>query len=156
MDRPLLRIRDLVVRFKTDAGVVRAVDGVSYDIGRRETLAVVGESGCGKSITALSILGLVPRPPGEIAGGSIELDGESLLSASKDRLRDIRGNEIAMIFQEPMTSLNPVFTVGDQIDEVIALHRRLDAAESRRETIRLLRLVGIPAPEQRADEYPHQ
>jgi peptide/nickel transport system ATP-binding protein/oligopeptide transport system ATP-binding protein len=155
-EAPLLRVRDLVVHFRTSAGVVHALDGVSYDIHRGETLALVGESGCGKSITALSILRLIAIPPGEIVDGAIDLDGEPLLSASEERLRSVRGNEIAMIFQEPMTSLNPVFTVGDQIGEVIAVHRGLPPDACRAETIRLLQGVGIPAAEQRVDEYPHQ
>jgi oligopeptide/dipeptide ABC transporter ATP-binding protein len=153
---PLLRIQDLVVRFRTDAGVVQALGGVSYDIREGETLAVVGESGCGKSVTALAVLRLIPSPPGEIVSGTIELSGESLLAATDERMRAIRGNDIAMIFQEPMTSLNPVFTVGDQIGEVLVLHRRLGPEAARRETLSLLRLVGIPSPEQRIDEYPHQ
>jgi len=155
-DDALLSIRDLAVHFRTSAGLVRAVDGVSYDVRRGETLAVVGESGCGKSVTALAILGLVACPPGEIAGGSIELDGEDLLHASEARLREIRGNEVAMIFQEPMTSLNPVFTVGDQVGEALALHLGLSEEECREETARLFALVGIPSPEARLDEYPHQ
>jgi oligopeptide/dipeptide ABC transporter ATP-binding protein len=153
---PLLRIDGLSVNFRTGAGLVRAVDRVSYDIARGETVAVVGESGCGKSVTALAILGLVPMPPGEIAGGSIRFEGEDLLRAEPARLRAVRGNEIAMIFQEPMTSLNPVFTVGDQIAEVLALHRGLSTEEARAEAIRLLDLVGIPSPGDRVDEYPHQ
>jgi oligopeptide/dipeptide ABC transporter ATP-binding protein len=152
---PLLRIDDLVVHFHTGAGTVHALDGVSYDVREGETLAVVGESGCGKSVTALAILRLIPAP-GEIVRGSVTFDGESLLDATPERLRRVRGNEIAMIFQEPMTSLNPVFTTGDQIGEVLALHRGLSPEEVRAETLRLLGLVGIPAPEQRIDEYPHQ
>jgi oligopeptide/dipeptide ABC transporter ATP-binding protein len=153
---PLLSIDDLRVHFRTDVGIVRAVDGVSYEVGRGETLAVVGESGCGKSVTALAILGLVPIPPGEVVSGNISLDGEDLLRASDDRLRAIRGNEIAMIFQEPMTSLNPVFTIGDQIGESLEVHRGLSPEDCRAEAERLLELVGIPDPRQRLDEYPHQ
>jgi len=153
---PLLRVDALQLHFRTDAGVVRAVDGVSYEIAPGETLAVVGESGCGKSVTAMSILGLVPLPPGEIRGGDIVFCGESLLRVSDERMRQIRGNEIAMIFQEPMTSLNPVYTVGDQITESLALHRRMTADEAHAEAIRLLARVGIPAAERRVDEYPHQ
>jgi peptide/nickel transport system ATP-binding protein len=155
MDTPLLSLEDVAVHFRTAAGVVRAVDGVTYDVRRGETVAVVGESGCGKSITALAILGLVP-PPGRLMKGAIRLEGESLTEASPERLRDIRGDEIAMIFQEPMTSLNPVFTVGDQVGEVLELHRGLSKAAAGEEVVRLLRLVGIAAPEQRAGEYPHQ
>lgn len=155
-EKTLLAIENLRVHFRTDAGLVRAVDGVSYDVQRGETLAVVGESGCGKSVTALSILRLIPSPPGEIVEGRITFEGEDLVTAPEPRMREIRGNEIAMIFQEPMTSLNPVYTVGDQIAEVILLHRAVSQDRARRETIRMLELVGIPAPEQRADEYPHQ
>jgi oligopeptide/dipeptide ABC transporter ATP-binding protein len=155
-DPPLLRIDDLHVHFRTDAGLVRAVDGVSYDVRRGETLAVVGESGCGKSVTALAILRLIASPPGEIASGSIQLDGEDLLTATEARIRGVRGNDIAMIFQEPMTSLNPVLRIGDQIGEVLAVHLDLSPEEQRAETERLLALVGIPSPERRIDEYPHQ
>jgi peptide/nickel transport system ATP-binding protein len=155
-EAPLLRIEDLSVIFRTGAGIVRAVDGASFEVGRGETLAVVGESGCGKSVTALAVLGLLPKPPAEIARGSIRFQGEELLNASPERLRRLRGNEISMIFQEPMTSLNPVFTVGDQIAEGLVLHRGLDAEEARLEAIELLERVRIPAPEQRLSEYPHQ
>jgi len=152
----LLSVEDLCVEFATDAGLVRAVNGVSFEIRSGETLAVVGESGCGKSVTAMSILGLLPMPPARIARGRIRLAGEDLLGASEARLRGIRGNDIAMIFQEPMTSLNPVFTVGDQINEAIELHRGVSTEEAREQTIALLDRVGIPAPRQRVDEYPHQ
>jgi oligopeptide/dipeptide ABC transporter ATP-binding protein len=155
-DRDLLRVEDLAIEFVTDAGVVRAVDGVSFHIRPGETLAVVGESGCGKSVTAMSILGLLPMPPARIASGSIRLGNEELLTASDERLRAIRGNDIAMIFQEPMTSLNPVYTVGEQIIEAIALHRGVSQEEARTQTIAMLERVGIPAPGQRVDEYPHQ
>jgi oligopeptide/dipeptide ABC transporter ATP-binding protein len=154
--RSLLVIDDLHVHFRTDAGLVRAVDGVSYDVRRGETLAVVGESGCGKSVTALAILRLIATPPGEIASGSIRLDGEDLLRATEERMREVRGNDVAMIFQEPMTSLNPVLRIGEQIGEVLALHLEISPEEQRVETVRLLGLVGIPSPEQRVDEYPHQ
>jgi oligopeptide/dipeptide ABC transporter ATP-binding protein len=153
---PLLRIQGVSVVFRTGGGVVRAVDDVSYDIRRGETLAVVGESGSGKTVTALSILKLLPMPPAEVTSGKILLGDEDLLAATEDRLREIRGNDVAMIFQEPMTSLNPVFDIGDQIGEVLELHRGLSKEEARAETLRLLRLVRIPAPEQRIDEYPHQ
>ncbi len=155
-ESPLLEIRDLHVEFATSAGVVRAVDGVSYDIPRGRTLAVVGESGCGKSVTAMSILRLIERQRGEITSGRIDFDGQSLLELSEEQMRRVRGNDIAMIFQEPMTSLNPVYTVGTQIGEAVQLHRGLDAAATEREVLRLLRLVGIPSPEQRYHEYPHQ
>ncbi|HVU04263.1 MAG TPA: ABC transporter ATP-binding protein [Polyangiaceae bacterium] len=152
---PLLEIEDLHVHFRTGAGLVRAVDGVGFEVRHGETLAVVGESGCGKSVTALSILRLV-APPGEIVKGGVFLEGEDLLTVDEDRMRSIRGNEIAMIFQEPMTSLNPVFTVGDQVAEVLSLHRGLSDEECRTETVALFRMVGIPSPESRFDEYPHQ
>jgi len=155
-DEPLLRIDELRVYFQTGAGTVRAVDGVSYDLRRGETLAVVGESGCGKSVTALSVLRLLPSPPAEVAGGAIWFRGEDLTRVPIERMRKIRGNEISMIFQEPMTSLNPVFTVGDQIAEGIVLHRGLDYGAARQEATRLLTLVGIPSPASRLDEYPHQ
>ncbi|MAE93923.1 MAG: peptide ABC transporter ATP-binding protein [Deltaproteobacteria bacterium] len=152
----LLEIDDLQTHFGTDAGLVRAVDGVSFDVDRGETVAVVGESGCGKSVTALSILRLVATPPGIYAGGAIRLEGENLLEASEDRMREVRGNEIAMIFQEPMTSLNPVFTVGGQIVEAIQLHQGLASGPARERAIFALDRVGIPAAAQRIDDYPHQ
>jgi len=155
-EQPLLRIENLSVRFRTSNGVVRAVDGASYEVRRGETLAVVGESGCGKSVTAMAVLGLLPKPPAEIASGRIEFEGEDLLRASPERLREIRGDRISMIFQEPMTSLNPVFTVGDQIMEGLRLHRGLSREDARHEAQHLLELVRIPAPAQRLDEYPHQ
>ena len=154
--RSLLRIDDLRVRFRTGAGTVEAVNGVSYEIERGETLAVVGESGCGKSVTAMAILGLLPKPPASIDSGSIEFLGEDLLKASPERLRRVRGNQISMIFQEPMTSLNPVFSVGNQIGESLELHRNMEPDEARAEARRLLELVGIPEPGARLDEYPHQ
>jgi oligopeptide/dipeptide ABC transporter ATP-binding protein len=152
----LLRIRDLHVHFDTDAGTVRAVDGVSYDVRRGETLALVGESGCGKSVSSMSILRLVPCPPGRLAGGQIEFEGEDLIAADEARMRALRGKHIAMIFQEPMSSLNPVYTVGDQIAESIILHQGVDAEIAREQTIHLLERVGIPSPDRRIDEYPHQ
>ena len=155
-DAPLLRIDDLRVRFRTGAGVVEAVNGVSYEIVPGETLAVVGESGSGKSVTAMAVLGLLPKPPASIEGGSVLFRGEELLKASPARLRALRGNQISMIFQEPMTSLNPVFSVGNQIGESLELHRGLDSEQARVEAARLLELVGIPEPERRLDEYPHQ
>jgi peptide/nickel transport system ATP-binding protein len=154
--RPLLRIANLSVHFRTGNGLVRAVDGASYDVLRGETLAVVGESGCGKSVTAMAVLGLLPRPPAEIPSGSIAFDGEELLTLPPERLRQIRGNRISMIFQEPMTSLNPVFSIGDQIMEGLLLHRGMSREDARAEAVHLLELVRIPAPEQRLDEYPHQ
>jgi peptide/nickel transport system ATP-binding protein len=153
----LLEVGNLRTYFRTDAGLARSVDGVSFSIAPGEVLGIVGESGCGKSVMSLSIMRLVPEPPGEIMeGSSIRLRGEDLVRASNARMREIRGNEIAMIFQEPMTSLNPVFTVGEQIAEAIRLHRHKSSAEARAEAIEMLRLVGIPNPEDRADQYPHQ
>src|SRR5437773_2042875 len=156
MSEPLLELRELKTHFFTDDGVVRAVDGVSYALAPGETLAVVGESGSGKSVTALSILRLVPSPPGRIVGGSIRFRGRELLSLSEPEMRGIRGKEIAMIFQEPMTSLNPVYTCGEQIMEVLEVHLNAGRAAAREQAIELLKKVGIPAPEQRVDEYPHQ
>ncbi len=153
---PLLEVRNLVTEFDTDDGIARAVDGVSFSLDVGRTLGVVGESGCGKSVTALSILRLVPTPPGRIAGGEILYEGKDLLRLTEAEMRHIRGNEIAMIFQEPMTSLNPVFTIGDQIGEAIRLHQKTDRQETRRRVIEMLRLVEISEPERRADEYPHQ
>jgi oligopeptide/dipeptide ABC transporter ATP-binding protein len=155
-EQPLLAITDLRVEFASQFGRVLAVDGVSYDVMPGETLAVVGESGCGKSVTALSILGLVPSPPGDLVGGRIEFDGEDLVGSPPERMREIRGNAVAMIFQEPMTSLNPVLTVGDQIGEALAEHLGLSHAEVRERVISLLARVGIPSPERRVDDYPHQ
>ena len=152
----VLEIDDLQTHFFTNDGVVRAVDGVSYSVRRGETLGVVGESGCGKSVTALSILRLVANPPGRIVGGSIRLEGRNLLEATETEMEDVRGNEISMIFQEPMTSLNPLFTVGKQISEAIALHQGLSKREAMDRAIEMLREVHIPEPERRAHEYPHQ
>ncbi len=153
---PLLRIKDLQVQFRTDAGLVRAVEDVSFAIHPGETLAVVGESGCGKSVTAMSILRLIESQRGEITAGSIEFEGVNLLALGDEAIRAIRGNQIAMIFQEPMTSLNPVYSVGDQIAESLRLHRGLGEEEAQREVVRLLDLVGIPDAAQRSQEYPHQ
>jgi len=154
---PLLEVTDLRTYFTTDAGVARAVDGVSLQVEAGETLGIVGESGCGKTVTALSILGLIPSPPGEIvSGSSIRFNEEELLEVKPARLREIRGNEISMIFQEPMTSLNPVLTVGHQIEEVLRLHRGLKRREARAAGVALLAEVGISEPDQRYDCYPHQ
>ena len=152
---PLLEIEDLEVRFDTDAGEVPAVRGVSLAIGEGATLALVGESGCGKSVTALSAMGLV-EDPGRIAGGKIRFAGRDVTSCSPGELRDLRGNDIGMIFQEPMTSLNPVFRVGDQIGEVLALHRGMDESAALAEVVRLLDRVGISSPAQRVRQYPHE
>ena len=156
MAEPLLEVRDLVTEFRTDGGTVRAVDGVSFEVGRRATVGIVGESGCGKSVTALSIMGLVPNPPGRIAGGSIRFEGRELVGAPARQLQDLRGNGMAMIFQEPMTSLNPAFTIGDQIVEGVLRHQQLTRAQARERALEVLRQVRIPAPEQRFDEHPHK
>ena len=151
----LLEIENLQTHFRTMDGVNRAVDGVSFAVKAGETLAVVGESGCGKSVTAMSILRLIPEPPGKIAG-AIRFQGRDLLKLSDREMRAIRGNEISMIFQEPMTSLNPVLTVGRQIGETLRLHQRLSNAQAEERAVEMLRLVGIPEPGRRAREYPHQ
>ena len=156
MSEPLLAVEDLKTWFHTDEGTAKAVDGVSFEVRPRETLGIVGESGCGKSVTSLSILRLIPEPPGDIAGGRILFRGLDLLALPEKEMRKIRGNEIAMIFQEPMTSLNPVYTVGDQIGEVLRLHREMSKEEAHERSIEMLRRVRIPDPEQRVDEYPHQ
>ncbi|HET7457447.1 MAG TPA: ABC transporter ATP-binding protein, partial [Gemmatimonadaceae bacterium] len=153
---PLLAIRDLRTYFYTSAGVARSVDGVSIDVYPRETVGVVGESGCGKSVTALSVLRLI-RPPGRIESGSrIELEGRDVLAMSDAELRDVRGNRIAMIFQEPMTALNPVFTVGDQIAEVARVHGGASRKAAWARAVEMLELMGIPSPAERASQYPHQ
>jgi len=153
---PLLSIEDLKTYFYTRDGVVRAVDGVSYSVRAGETLAVVGESGCGKSVTALSILRLIASPPGRIVGGAIRFQGGNLLEFSDAEMRAIRGNEISMIFQEPMTSLNPVLTIGRQIAETLMLHQRLDHKAAIARAVEMLKLVHIPEAERRVNEYPHQ
>jgi peptide/nickel transport system ATP-binding protein/oligopeptide transport system ATP-binding protein len=153
----LLSVRDLRTWFYTDQGVAKAVDGVSFDVHPGETLGIVGESGCGKTVTSLSILQLLPQPPAKIeAGSSIRFDDNELVGIGEKRMRALRGNEIAMIFQEPMSSLNPVYTVGNQIGEALRLHRHMDRKAARTESIRLLEEVGIPEPARRVDEYPHQ
>jgi oligopeptide/dipeptide ABC transporter ATP-binding protein len=154
--RAILEIDNLQTHFFTSAGVVRAVDGVSYGVRSGETLGVVGESGCGKSVTALSILRLVADPPGRILGGAIRFAGTNLLELSEPEIESIRGNDISMIFQEPMTSLNPLLTVGRQISEAIALHRGLSRRDARDQAVEMLRRVHIPEPERRAHAYPHQ
>jgi peptide/nickel transport system ATP-binding protein len=142
--------------FFTNSGLFRAVDDVSFSVGRGETLAIVGESGCGKSVTALSVMRLVPDPPGRIVGGSVMLEGTDLLGLDEAEMRAIRGNRISMIFQEPMTSLNPVMRIGDQITETVRLHRTMSRKEAWKQAVEMLRLVRIPEPERRAQEYPHQ
>ena len=153
---PLLAVEDLRTYFDLRHGAVKAVDGVSFTLSPRETLAIVGESGCGKSITALSLMRLVPDPPGRIVGGAVKLAGTDLLALDEEAMRDVRGKDVAMIFQEPMTSLNPVLTIGSQIAEVLLLHERLGRGDAARKAIEMLRLVRIPEPEQRAKSYPHQ
>ena len=152
----IVEINDLKVWFASRDGIVRAVDGISFDLLRGETLGLVGESGCGKSVTAMTMLQLIPSPPSVIAGGAIRYNGADLLTFDEERLRAIRGNEISMIFQDPMTSLNPVLTVGEQIAEPAVLHRRLDKHAARELAVEMLQKVGIPEPRRRADEYPHQ
>jgi oligopeptide/dipeptide ABC transporter ATP-binding protein len=154
--RAVLEIDDLQTHFFTAAGIVRAVDGVSYAVRGRETLGVVGESGCGKSVTALSILRLVAEPPGRIVGGAIRFEGTNLLDLSESEMEGIRGNDISMIFQEPMTSLNPLLTVGRQIGEAIALHQELSRRDAMDRAVEMLRRVHIPDAERRAHAYPHQ
>ena len=152
----LLEVRGLQTHFASERGVVRAVDGVDLRLERGRTLGIVGESGCGKSVTALSIMGLVPQPPGRIVCGEVRFEGEDLLKAPAQRLRDLRGHQLSMIFQEPMTSLNPAFQAGDQIAEVIFRHKNVNAGEAKDQAVEMLRKVRIPSPEARAREYPHQ
>ena len=152
----LLSIKNLSTHFYTEHGLAKAVQDVSFDIPLGKTLAVVGESGCGKSVTALSVMRLIPWPPGKIINGNITFQGESLLKASESRMREIRGNDIAMIFQEPMTSLNPVFTVGNQIVEAVKLHQKKSGAEAKDIAVNMMRKVGIADPLRRVNEYPHQ
>ena len=156
MTKPLLSVTGLTTEFQTDEGLVRAVDGVSFDLPPGGTLGIVGESGCGKSVTALSIMGLLPRPSGNIRSGKIHYQGEDLAAADTTRLQRIRGNEISMVFQEPMTALNPVHTIGRQLTEVVAIHTDQSPAEQIRTAVLMLQRVGIPAPELRMTEYPHQ
>jgi oligopeptide/dipeptide ABC transporter ATP-binding protein len=153
---PVLEVEDLRTEFRTPAGPVRAVDGVSFTVRGGETLCIVGESGCGKSVTSLSILRLVPDPPGRIVGGRVRFGGRDLLALPESEMERIRGNEISMIFQEPMTSLNPLHTVGRQVSEAIALHAGLSRREARAKAVEMLRGVSIPDPERRASAYPHQ
>jgi peptide/nickel transport system ATP-binding protein len=156
MSGAILQIEELRTHFSTDDGVVRAVDGVSFEVRAGETLALVGESGSGKSVTALSILRLLPTPAGKVVGGRVIFQGRDLLALPPAAMRRVRGREISMVFQEPMSSLNPVFTCGEQIVEVLVLHERMARREARARAVELLEWVGIPAPEQRAAEYPHQ
>lgn len=153
---PLLDVKNLKTQFFTQDGVVRAVDDVSFHIMPGETLGIVGESGCGKSITAMSLMRLIPTPPGRIVNGSIMFEGEDILSMSDEEMRNIRGNKIAMIFQDPMTSLNPVLAISRQIGETLELHMGMSKSQSRRRAVELLEMVGIPNADQRVDQYPHQ
>ncbi|MCY4350619.1 MAG: ABC transporter ATP-binding protein [Thiotrichales bacterium] len=156
MSAPLLELSDVEVEFRTRDGIARVLNRVGFSLSSGSTLGIVGESGCGKSMTALTIMRLVPQPPGRIAGGIIRLDGENLLTATEARMREIRGNEVSMVFQEPMTSLNPVFSVGNQIAETVRLHQGLSKREALDRAVEMLAAVGIPVPERRIAEYPHQ
>lgn len=156
MDSSLLAINDLHTYFYADVGVAKAVDGVSFSVKTRDSVGIVGESGCGKSVTALSIMRLVPQPPGKIESGEIFFEGQDLLKKLPPVMRKIRGNKISMIFQEPMTSLNPVFRIGNQISEAIKLHQNLSKKEALDRAVEMLKLVGIPSPEKRVHDYPHQ
>ena len=153
---PLLEIRDLHTHFFTPRGVLKAVNGVSLSVQRGEIMAIVGESGCGKSVTAFSILQLIAQPPGRIVGGEILFEGRDLLRCTAEEMRDVRGNGIAMIFQEPMTSLNPVLTIGEQVAETLILHQKLSPRAARERVVELLTLVRMSAPDQRIDQYPHE
>ncbi|TCL72440.1 peptide/nickel transport system ATP-binding protein/oligopeptide transport system ATP-binding protein [Hydrogenispora ethanolica] len=152
----LISVQNLQTQFLSDGKLVRAVDNISFSLQEKETVAIVGESGSGKSVTSLSIMRLVPNPPGKIVGGQVNFHGEDLLALSEAKMRQIRGNKISMIFQEPMTSLNPVHRIGEQIAETIMLHQKLDRAAAWEKTVALLRTIGIPSPEKRALDYPHQ
>src|SRR3954469_12169461 len=152
----LIEVRGLRTSFAGEQGEVRAVDGVDFSVARGRTLGIVGESGCGKSVTALSIMRLVPQPPGRIHGGEVLFDGVDLLGLPESRMRSLRGDQLSMIFQEPMTSLNPAFPVGEQIAETLLRHRDVSRTEAKHQAIEMLRRVRIPSPESRADDYPHQ
>ncbi|MBN1933515.1 MAG: ABC transporter ATP-binding protein [Anaerolineae bacterium] len=152
----LLEVKDLETRFYTQDGVVQAVNGITYSLGEGETLGIVGESGCGKSVSVLSLMRLIPEPPGKITGGEVLFEGRDLLKMDMDEIRHVRGNKIAMIFQDPMTSLNPVLTIGRQVTEALELHMGMDKTQARKRAIELLEMVGIPKAEQRIDDYPHQ
>ena len=156
MAEPLLSVRNLTVEFTIRGGVVPVIEDLSFDLVPRETLSLVGESGCGKSMTALAIMGLIPAPPGVISAGSIILQGEDLVQATDARLREIRGNEVSMVFQEPMTSLNPVYTVGEQIAETLRRHQGLTRNQARVQSIQMIDAVQIPLPDRRVNDYPHQ
>jgi oligopeptide/dipeptide ABC transporter ATP-binding protein len=156
MDNLLLSVQNLKVYFRGDEKVSRAVDGVSFDVRRGETVCIVGESGCGKTVSALSILGLIPSPPGEIESGKVLFEGENLLDFTEEDFQKVRGNRIAMVFQEPLTCLNPVFTIGDQIGEAINVHEQVEPEALRERCVQILKDVGIPSPEDRLKDYPHQ
>ncbi len=156
MSDKILEVKNLVTQFQTENGPINAVRDVSFDVFKGRSIGIVGESGSGKSVTALSIMGLIPNPPGKVVGGDILYNGENILNFSEAQMRALRGNKISMIFQEPMTSLNPVFTIENQIKEVLYLHQKLSKKDALEKSIELLKLVGIPAPEKRLKEYPHQ
>ncbi|ERF61476.1 ABC transporter ATP-binding protein [Treponema socranskii] len=156
IEETLLKVDNLSTWFYTDDGIVKAVNDVSFSLNKGHTLGIVGESGCGKSITSLSVMRLIDSPPGKIVGGKIVFKGEDLLAKSEEEMRRVRGKRIAMIFQEPMTSLNPVYTVGRQIEEALLIHESMTKKEAKRRALEMLRLVRIPLPEKRFDEYPHQ
>jgi peptide/nickel transport system ATP-binding protein len=156
LEKPILSIRDLVVEFRTEKGLIRAVDQISFDVMPGEPVGVVGESGCGKTVTALSILKLIPSPPGRIAAGSIELDGIDVVSRPEDKMREVRGNAASMIFQEPMTALNPVYTVGNQMIEVIRVHQKISKGAAKKLAVEMLKTVNIESPEKRVNQYPHE
>src|SRR3972149_6584767 len=153
---PLLQVKDLKTYFFTDEGVVKAVDGISYEVEEGEPLGLVGESGCGKSVSALSLLRLIPTPPGKIVGGEVIFEGEDLLKVDENEIRHVRGNKIAMVFQEPMTSLNPVLTIGRQLTESLELHMQMDRPAALRRAVQLLDMVQIPEADTRIGDYPHQ
>lgn len=152
----ILQVRDLKTHFNTDEGVVKAVDGITFDLHKGETMGIVGESGSGKSVTNLSIMNLIPNPPGKIVGGQVLFHGEDLLQMNKKQIQNIRGNKISMIFQDPMSSLNPFLRISTQMIETIVLHQKLDKKTAKEKAIEMLKLAGIPAPEKRIDNYPHQ
>ncbi|HEY8541756.1 MAG TPA: ABC transporter ATP-binding protein [Pseudothermotoga sp.] len=156
MNQEILKIEDLSVKFFTSDGIVNAVDHVTFSIEKEEVLGLVGESGCGKSVTSLAIMRLLPIPPAKITSGKIIFNGENLLEKSESEMRQIRGNVVSMIFQEPMTSLNPVITIGKQITEAIVVHQNISREEAKKRAIEMLKVVGIPNPEKRYDDYPHQ
>ncbi|NNM29870.1 MAG: ABC transporter ATP-binding protein, partial [Akkermansiaceae bacterium] len=156
MSEPLLSIRSLVTSFRTDLGWVRAVDGVAFDVPKGKTVGLVGESGCGKTVTAMSIVQLLPRPAGNVLAGTIRFKGEDLREADEDRIHEVRGGEIGVIFQEPMSALNPVHRIGKQIVEVLRLHKKIGVRDALKEAVQLLDQVGIPSAERRIMDYPHQ